>query len=205
MFSFPWIANDSGGGLVTAKSSDLGTWNAPASEPTNGPPSLFSRGWHAIVDNLARDALLSPAEREALQCVPRTARRLPAECWPSNPEARRRLKFMLLTSAMHLPEAPGVLDSPSLTVLVPHYAETIYAKLEDLVGGDGGDAQSPNLLSFLVEFFPDEFARFAAASRCTTTSTRARGGRRPRPGPRRRRRRRPAVRPGPGRARARAA
>lgn len=164
MFSFPWIANDVGGGLVTAHTSELGRWNAPPSEPDRGPPTLFSRGWHAIVEDLARDALLSPAEREALQCVPRTARRLPAECWPANKEARRRLDFMLLTSNMSLPASPGVLDSPSLTVLVPHYGETIYARLEDLVGTDGDDG-SPTLLSFLVEFFPDEFARFAAASR----------------------------------------
>ena len=49
--------------------------------------SLFSRGWHHIVEDLAKDALISGAEREALQCVPKTARRLPNECWPVNNEA----------------------------------------------------------------------------------------------------------------------
>jgi len=85
MFRFPWIEEDPGGGIVTAERSQLGVWNAPASEKED-KESLFSRGWHHIVEDLAKDALISGAEREALQCVPKTARRLPRECWPLNNE-----------------------------------------------------------------------------------------------------------------------
>eukprot|EP00929_Paragymnodinium_shiwhaense_P061983 TRINITY_DN30951_c0_g1_i1.p1 TRINITY_DN30951_c0_g1~~TRINITY_DN30951_c0_g1_i1.p1 ORF type:complete len:1604 (-),score=362.26 TRINITY_DN30951_c0_g1_i1:181-4992(-) len=82
---------------------------------------------------------------------------VPMNRLPKNKEARRRIiTFARSTQMRNLPEG-SVRQMPSLTVVVPHYSETIRYTREDLITRTG----SSELLRFLVQYYQGEFRNFA--------------------------------------------
>jgi hypothetical protein len=138
-----------------------GSTTRSSSSKSPPPPqrSKFAEGWSAVIDDMERDYLLSRAESKALRQVPGNGNRLPRSMMPRNREAKRRLRHLLVLSDLILPETTNVLDSPSFTVLIPHYGESIYQTTASILDASSKDAP---LIDFLVEFFPDEWARFVA-------------------------------------------
>lgn len=77
---------------------------------------------------------------------------------PENQEARRRIVGLARAAQMR-PLPPSTLRRcPSMTVLIPHYTETIRYDRDDLFTEKG----SAELLQFLVKYYSDEFRNFAS-------------------------------------------
>ncbi|CAK9096135.1 1 [Durusdinium trenchii] len=75
---------------------------------------------------------------------------------PANGEARRRIVSLARSVQMDpLPKAK-VMDMPTLSVLIPHYSETIRYSKKDLFS----DGVSNDLLRFLIKYYRDEFRNF---------------------------------------------
>ena len=137
--------------------------------------------WHAVVDELYRSDLLTEIERRLLLQGDERVH-------VANDEARRRLHFFerSLDDARLAPSI-GALRAPGMTVLVPHYAETILVPYDALTGGgrtvgtadaasDAGkaprksyldpysvarqDSAHRSLLGFLVAYAADEWRNF---------------------------------------------
>lgn len=78
---------------------------------------------------------------------------------PSNGEARRRIVSLARSLQMHpLPKAK-VREMPTLSVVIPHYSETIRYSKKDLFS-DGETKVSNDLLRFLIKYYRDEFRNF---------------------------------------------
>ena len=96
--------------------------------------------WCAIVEELYTSDLITVVERH---CLLEGSGEQPVDV--GNQEARRRLKFFERSLAdPGLLDSLGVLRAPTLTVLVPHYGETIlvpYASLD----GNVKPPSSPNV------------------------------------------------------------
>ena len=124
--------------------------------------------WNAIVEDLYTTDLISAEERKSLRRS--DGRPITAADAPTNREARRRLLFFSHSlEDPSLPDSAGVLACAGLTVLVPHYAESILLKEEEVglkksrrLTTFGGALGTP--MPFLVQRFADEYAHFVARS-----------------------------------------
>ena len=124
-----------------------------------GSMSRFEAGWYAVVDDLWGDYLLSESEYVALMAVPKKKNLLYERDMPVSKEAQRRLRHILLLSDMDIPPSTGTMDGPSFTVLIPHYAESIYQSTDSILKSSSENGGAP-LINFLSTFFPDEWAKF---------------------------------------------
>ncbi|KAI8840564.1 1,3-beta-glucan synthase component-domain-containing protein [Chytridium lagenaria] len=73
-------------------------------------------------------------------------------------EAERRLKFMAHTLDMEFPEPSRIENTPSFTVLIPHYNEKIIMGFDEITSRDGTSAYS--ILKYLQALHPQEWANF---------------------------------------------
>ena len=106
--------------------------------------------WEAVVSEMHDGDLISHDEKDALLRSDDVAstQALPSHV-PRNREARRRLQFLLRSLGdPTLPQSDGVLATPGLTVMVPHYAETILVP-ESTLTDDTKEAHRPLLAGVL--------------------------------------------------------
>mmetsp|Transcript_102536 Transcript_102536/g.258317 ORF Transcript_102536/g.258317 Transcript_102536/m.258317 type:complete len:1585 (-) Transcript_102536:49-4803(-) len=75
---------------------------------------------------------------------------------PQNKEARRRVVTFARSLQMQPLPAATVRTMPGLTVLIPHYSETILFSMNELFTNMG----SAELLRYLVSYYCDEFSNF---------------------------------------------
>jgi hypothetical protein len=97
-------------------------------------------GWHPlwgkVLEEMYNLDLISDTERNALLSTDPGQGPLEKGV-PRNPEARRRLKFLTRSlSDPRLKSSKGVLSTPGLTVLVPHYAESIISHMDELISAE---------------------------------------------------------------------
>eukprot|EP00439_Symbiodinium_sp_Y106_P025812 s174_g3.t1 len=119
--------------------------------------------WNKLLDELRGRDLLCHREHEFLKFgsveearqgrVPRLFQAMSLNALPANLEARRRIVTLARSVQMDpLPSAP-VKQMPTLSVLIPHYSETIRYSKQDLFS----DSVSNDLLRFLIKYYRDEF------------------------------------------------
>lgn len=88
--------------------------------------------WQAVIRELRSEDLITDDELALL--FDSSGESVPVGC-PANREARRRLQFLQRSlDDPQLPTCDGVLAAPCMTVLVPHYAETLVQQFEDVPG-----------------------------------------------------------------------
>lgn len=96
--------------------------------PTRGGFAGWSAALHAVVGELYKNDLITAAERDAILCGE-------ALC-PANREARRRLEFFADSLDDNylkaIAGAQGPLQVRGMTVVVPHYGETILESSSNL-------------------------------------------------------------------------
>eukprot|EP00930_Biecheleria_cincta_P028708 TRINITY_DN20020_c0_g1_i1.p1 TRINITY_DN20020_c0_g1~~TRINITY_DN20020_c0_g1_i1.p1 ORF type:complete len:1709 (+),score=246.49 TRINITY_DN20020_c0_g1_i1:135-5261(+) len=135
----------------------------------------FVEIWNCMMTELRERDLISDAEMNTLSFESKEAvrhGRLPKvldplnvfdirNILPVNQEARRRIVGLARAAQMR-PLPPSTLrQCPSMTVLIPHYTETIRYDRDDLFTENG----SAELLQFLVKYYSDEFRHFASRVR----------------------------------------
>jgi len=82
-----------------------------------------------------------------------------SEKLPSNKEATRRILALARSAQMWPLPAAKVREMPHLSIVIPHYSETILYERKDLFNaGLGG---STDVLKFLVQYYKDEFQNFS--------------------------------------------
>jgi len=81
---------------------------------------------------------------------------IPGRVLPKNKEARRRIITFARSVQMRGLPLGKVRDMPSLTVLIPHYSETILYNREELFP----EGTSSEVLRFLIKYYSDEFRNF---------------------------------------------
>jgi len=144
----------------------------------------WARVWNDICRSMCEADIVSPRELAMLlyggaDGGPHDKLRRPAifeagsrrsEAVPQSREFRRRFSFLALTLSMRMPRPFPVEGTPSFSVLIPHYAETIITSEAELFadapastakGGETSDRPQP-LISLLMEYFPQELANFRA-------------------------------------------
>lgn len=112
------------------------------------------RGSQAAVPELFRGMPI--AER----CVRRDAGFLPDQAWPSNTELRWRLTALGRALTLELPRPLRAPHIPGITVLVPHYGESIITTKGELFGGVGTDQEFTALVTWLERRYPAEYRAF---------------------------------------------
>eukprot|EP00927_Polykrikos_kofoidii_P034856 TRINITY_DN2947_c0_g5_i1.p1 TRINITY_DN2947_c0_g5~~TRINITY_DN2947_c0_g5_i1.p1 ORF type:complete len:1590 (-),score=233.54 TRINITY_DN2947_c0_g5_i1:233-5002(-) len=134
--------------------------------------SSFVNIWDVMVQELRGRDMLSNEEASEMYCKSVRAVRegnlpnilLPSDSliWgkqglPRGKEAKRRVKAFGRSLSVNSTATCKVSAVPSLSVLIPHYSETIRYKRSDLFSSAG----STELMRFLVKYFNDEFVNFA--------------------------------------------
>ena len=104
--------------------------------------------WSAILDDLHDGDLISTEERAQLAAEWDPSGMLvgstPSMTLPAGKEARRRLQFLQRSLRdPRLPQSRGVLQAPGLTILIPHYAETILVPFGELKTKQQADGDQP--------------------------------------------------------------
>jgi 1,3-beta-glucan synthase len=127
--------------------------------------------WGGMLDELRTRDLLSNEEHRKLSfSSAQKARNGPpdvpslmsnairiANALPSNREAKRRILALARAAQMRKLPVGTVRHMPALSILIPHYSETVLYKRKDLFTRFG----PTDLFSFLVQYFRDEFQNFA--------------------------------------------
>eukprot|EP00405_Crypthecodinium_cohnii_P007093 CAMPEP_0206420490 /NCGR_PEP_ID=MMETSP0324_2-20121206/873_1 /ASSEMBLY_ACC=CAM_ASM_000836 /TAXON_ID=2866 /ORGANISM="Crypthecodinium cohnii, Strain Seligo" /LENGTH=1614 /DNA_ID=CAMNT_0053884383 /DNA_START=33 /DNA_END=4877 /DNA_ORIENTATION=- len=126
--------------------------------------------WNTFMAELRRKDLLSDDELRSLQCddaesvrqglgIPKLLNMVNTfqAALPLNTEARRRI--LTLARAANTTTLPDgqVKTMPHLSVLIPHYSETIMFTRDDLITRNG----STEMIRFLVQYYKDEFSNVA--------------------------------------------
>eukprot|EP00931_Biecheleriopsis_adriatica_P050069 TRINITY_DN28982_c0_g2_i1.p1 TRINITY_DN28982_c0_g2~~TRINITY_DN28982_c0_g2_i1.p1 ORF type:complete len:1548 (-),score=291.77 TRINITY_DN28982_c0_g2_i1:29-4672(-) len=126
----------------------------------------FVSVWNELLEELRSGDLLTDEEATSLAFesaaaaeegnIPRLFQATPMNSLPTNKEAQRRI-VTLARSVLVEPLPPAtVKQMPTLSVLIPHYSETIRYSKKDLFDSQG----SSDLLRFLIKYYRDEFRNF---------------------------------------------
>lgn len=95
------------------------------------------------------------------RCVRRDAGFLPDQAWPENTELRWRLTALGRALTLELPRPFRTPHIPGMTVLVPHYGESIITTKDELFdGGKGPEQEFTALVTWLERRYPGEFRAF---------------------------------------------
>eukprot|EP00928_Gymnodinium_smaydae_P017162 TRINITY_DN16559_c0_g1_i1.p1 TRINITY_DN16559_c0_g1~~TRINITY_DN16559_c0_g1_i1.p1 ORF type:complete len:1557 (+),score=196.35 TRINITY_DN16559_c0_g1_i1:34-4671(+) len=156
------VPHDTGGGVGW-----LHWWNRMSEQEI----SAFVEVWNGMLEELHGKDLLSRRELKELafetgdvahiRAGPPNIPRLlnPLDIFgalPSNREAKRRIVALARSLQMRMP-AGTVREMPALSVLIPHYEETILFSRHDLFK----EGRCADLLRFLLQYYRDEFEHFA--------------------------------------------
>ncbi|CAJ1402016.1 unnamed protein product [Effrenium voratum] len=111
------------------------------------------RGKDLLCDREVQFLAFRSVEEARQGHVPRLFQAMSINALPASAEARRRIISLARSVQMDpLPKAK-VKTMPTLSVLIPHYSETIRYSKEDLFT----DSVSNDLLRFLIKYYRDEF------------------------------------------------
>eukprot|EP00434_Breviolum_minutum_P030560 symbB.v1.2.027025.t1/scaffold2740.1/size71859/2 len=132
-------------------------WNKLLKEMRWRLRSLELRGRDLVCDREVEFLSFRSAQDAFQGHVPRLFQALSLRATlPANAEARRRIVSLARSVQMDpLPKAK-VKDMPTISVVIPHYSETIRYAKKDLFS----DGVSNDLLRFLIKYYRDEFRNF---------------------------------------------
>ena len=156
---------------------------AAATKILQGSETAWGPIWERVLSELYTLDLITKGERAELTAASSQGTRPLTAGVPANPEARRRLQFLSRSlTDPRMADSTGLLSAPGMTVLVPHYGESIITSMVELLGVEavaeasqvpkptmgeiarrssrGGSVAKTSVMGFIVAYKPDEFRNF---------------------------------------------